>query len=197
MILKKKINTINTILLGPPGSGKGTQSERIILRFGYVHLSPGILFRKHVADQTALGKKIQIPMQNGELLEDNLVIDIMHQTITSIGSRKGFLFDGFPRTLVQAKALDVLMQEEKEKIDLVIVLDVPEEEIIRRLKDRSIKHQRPDDQDEIKVSTRIKTYYQNLPALLEYYKSKAIHVDADKEKQEVFRYIKNIIEVVI
>ncbi len=189
-----KKNT-NIVLIGPPGAGKGTQSENMIYHFDYTHISPGILFRKHVEYQTDLGKKIQEPMAKGNLLNDQLVIEIIQKTIQGIPFRNGFLFDGFPRTIAQAKALDTLMKVAKEKIDFVIILDVSEEEIQRRLKERSLKHQRPDDQNEAKVKARIHSYYENLPDILNFYSEKIKKIDANHDRASVFQLIKNAMDI--
>src|ERR1051325_986195 len=127
----------NLILFGPPGSGKGTQSEKIVERFGLIHLSTGNLLRQEIADKTPLGLEAKNFMDKGQLVPDEVVIGMIDSCLEKHADAKGFLFDGFPRTVAQAEALDKLLSLKKTSIGLVLSLQVDEEELIKRLINRS------------------------------------------------------------
>jgi adenylate kinase len=127
---------VNVIFLGPPGAGKGTQAKRITARFGIPQLSTGDILRKAVADGTALGKKAKALMDAGKLVPDEIVNGIIDEALASPGAAKGFLLDGFPRTVPQAAALDEMLQRRARKIDHVIDLQVPTEVLVDRLSGR-------------------------------------------------------------
>ncbi|RYY95782.1 MAG: nucleoside monophosphate kinase, partial [Chitinophagaceae bacterium] len=124
---------VNIILFGPPGSGKGTQSERIVAKFGLVHLSTGNLLRQEIADKTPLGLEAKNFMDKGQLVPDEVVIGMIDTCLEKNSEAKGFLFDGFPRTVAQAEALDRLLSLRKTAITKVLALDVSEEELVHRL----------------------------------------------------------------
>ncbi|MHA1721537.1 MAG: adenylate kinase [Candidatus Baldrarchaeia archaeon] len=121
------------ILLGPPGSGKGTQAELLSKKYGIPHIAMGDILREEVARGTSLGKKVNVYMSRGELVPDEIVIEVLKGRIKKSDCRNGFILDGFPRTLNQAKALDTMLDELGFRIDAVVYIDVPDEEIVRRL----------------------------------------------------------------
>ena len=148
----------NIVLFGPPGAGKGTQSENIIEKYGLKHISTGDLFRKHLGEGTKLGKKAQSFMDNGKLVPDEVVIGMVDDFLNANTDAKGFIFDGFPRTVAQAEALDELLANHDTKINCMVMLDVPEAELIKRLLERGKTSGRADDQNEEKINTRIQEY---------------------------------------
>lgn len=148
----------NIVLFGPPGAGKGTQSENIIEKYGLKHISTGDLFRKHLGEGTELGKKAQSYMDNGKLVPDDVVIGMVDDFLNAHTDAKGFIFDGFPRTVAQAEALDTLLENHSTKINCMVMLDVPQGELKRRLLERGKTSGRADDQNEEKINTRIQEY---------------------------------------
>src|SRR5690606_5649768 len=134
---------INIILFGPPGAGKGTQSAKLIEKYNLTHISTGDLFRKHLKEGTELGKLAKEYMNNGNLVPDQVVIDMVDDKIKSQGKIGGIIFDGFPRTVAQAEALDKLMESINAPIKILVELVVDEEELKKRLADRAIKENRP------------------------------------------------------
>ena len=158
----------NIIIFGPPGSGKGTQSGRIAEKFNVKHISTGDILRSEVKQNTELGKQAQALMEKGELVPDDLLIKILHSTIEKNAGVAGFIFDGFPRTLVQAEALDDLMNSINDSIDVVVSLDVPDNEVVDRLLKRAEIEGRKDDNQET-IKNRLKVYKEQTAPLLAYY----------------------------
>ncbi|MDR1953711.1 MAG: adenylate kinase [Clostridiales Family XIII bacterium] len=128
----------NLILLGPPGSGKGTQAERITAKYGIPAISTGDIFRKNIADGTELGKKAKAYMDKGELVPDELVVGLVADRLSEDDTKGGYLLDGFPRTIVQADALERVLTERGERIDGVIYINTPRDELIRRISGRRV-----------------------------------------------------------
>ena len=159
----------NLVLFGPPGAGKGTQSEMIIEKFNLTHISTGDLFRKHLGEGTELGKLAQKYMDEGNLVPDEVVIKMVELKIKTENSTNGFIFDGFPRTVTQAKALDQLLEKEGTEISGMILLDVDEFELINRIMLRGKSSGRSDDQDINKVNNRIKVYKKETIPVATYY----------------------------
>lgn len=158
----------NIIIFGPPGSGKGTQSIRIAEKFNVKHISTGDILRSEVKQQTELGKKAQALMEKGELVPDDLLIKILHSVIEKNADGAGFIFDGFPRTIVQAEALDDLMNSINDSIDVVVSLDVPDNEVVDRLLKRAEIEGRKDDNEKT-IQNRLKVYKEQTTPLLAYY----------------------------
>lgn len=161
---------INLILFGPPGAGKGTQSAKIIEKYSLTHISTGDLFRKHLKEGTPLGKLAKEYMDKGNLVPDQVVIDMVDEKINSSGQISGIIFDGFPRTTPQAEALDKLLASKHAPIKTLIELMVPEEELKARLADRARKENRPDDAKPEVIENRISVYKAETMAVAEYYK---------------------------
>ncbi len=159
----------NLILFGPPGSGKGTQSEKLIAKYGLKHLSTGDLLRSEIAHQTALGIEAKKVMDKGELVPDEVVIGMISSAIDNNESVKGFLFDGFPRTAAQAEALDKLLELKKTSIAVMLALEVGEEELVKRLMKRGETSGRSDDTNESVIRARITEYHNKTTAVADYY----------------------------
>src|SRR4051812_33823352 len=146
---------INLILFGPPGAGKGTQSAKIIEKYSLAHIATGDLFRKHLKEGTPLGKLAQDYMSKGNLVPDQVVIDMVDDKINTSGKISGIIFDGFPRTIPQAEALDSLLKTKNAPIKVLIELVVPEDELRKRLAERALKENRPDDAKPAVIENRI------------------------------------------
>jgi adenylate kinase len=149
---------LNIVLFGPPGAGKGTQSEKLIEKYNLTHLSTGDLFRKHLGEGTDLGKLARKYMDEGKLVPDEVVIGMVETKIKETLDSNGFIFDGFPRTVAQAEALDKMLGDLGLKISGMIALDVPEDILKSRIHERGKTSGRADDQDIAKIETRIKVY---------------------------------------
>ena len=161
---------VNLILFGPPGAGKGTQSAKLIEKYSLMHISTGDLFRKHLKEGTPLGKLAQDYMSKGNLVPDQLVIDMVDDKIKSSGDISGIIFDGFPRTTPQAEALDRLLESKGAPIKVLIELVVPESELKLRLAERAVKENRPDDAKPEVIENRISVYKAETVSVAEYYK---------------------------
>ncbi|WMN12007.1 adenylate kinase [Marivirga salinae] len=188
---------LNIILFGPPGAGKGTQSEKIIDKYKLTHIATGDLFRKHLGEGTDLGKLAQKYMDEGNLVPDEVVIGMVDEKIKETqSSSSGYIFDGFPRTVPQAKALDTLLKEKGEKIAGMIALDVPEEELKKRIKERGKTSGRTDDQDEAKIENRIKVYQEETLPVANYYdgEGKYVKIHGVGTIDEIFSKISNEID---
>ena len=187
---------INIVLFGPPGSGKGTQSEKIISKYGLAHLSTGDLFRKHLSEGSDLGKMAQEYLDAGNLVPDRVVIDMVDNKIADSPEAKGFIFDGFPRTVAQAKALDHLLEKRQIPIKGMIALEVPEEELKTRLKNRGLTSGRSDDQDLDKINHRIKVYLEETLPVARYYQDQGKYspVKGIGAIDEIFSDISSIIQ---
>jgi adenylate kinase len=161
---------INLVLFGPPGAGKGTQSEKLIQKYGFVHISTGDLFRWHTKNDTPLGKRVKEIMNSGALVPDEITIAMLKEELDKNPDAKGFLFDGFPRTVPQAEALDKFMKDNNSAIHHVIALDVTEEEVRNRIAKRRSIENRVDDEEE-KLNKRITEYFTKTIHVLPYYKN--------------------------
>ncbi len=187
---------VNIVLFGPPGAGKGTQSEGIINKYELSHISTGDLFRKHLKEGTALGKLAQKYMDEGNLVPDQVVIDMVDYKIKSDGKVNGYIFDGFPRTVAQADALDKLMNSKGSPISCMIALEVSKDELVKRLMNRGKTSGRTDDQDEAKIQNRITVYENETMPVANYYqkqnKFNSIHGIGTVE--EIFNNICRVID---
>ena len=159
----------NMALFGPPGAGKGTQSQKLIQKYQLSHIAPGDLLREHISKKTALGQQVAKYINKGKLAPDALVIDIVAAQLAAHKHGDGFLFDGFPRTAIQAKALEEKLATYNMQIDAVVFLEVPEQELIRRIKARAKIAGRVDDQDEFKIATRMRIYHDETLPVAEHY----------------------------
>ncbi len=160
---------LNIVIFGPPGAGKGTQSEKIIEQYHVVHISTGDLFRWHTKNETPLGLKVKEIMNSGELVSDDITIAMLREEVEKNPQAGGFLFDGFPRTVPQAQALDELMKTLNTEIHAVVELDVTEEEVRSRIAKRKELEGRVDDADD-KLEKRIQEYFNKTVHVLPFYK---------------------------
>lgn len=187
---------INLILFGPPGCGKGTQSDKLVTKYGLVHLSTGNLLRQEIKDKTNLGLEAKSFIDKGQLVPDEVVIGMVDSYFDQHIEAKGFLFDGFPRTVAQAKALDKLLELKKTEIGKVLILDVNEDELIKRLVLRGKTSGRSDDADENIQRNRQEVYKKETLPVADYYsKSKKVAtIDGKGEIQEVFERLSSHID---
>lgn len=178
----------NIILFGPPGSGKGTQSQKLIEKYGLKHLSTGDLLRSEIAQQTPLGMEAKNFIDKGQLVPDEVVIGMISTALETNPNVPGFLFDGFPRTDTQAEALDKLLQLKKTSIALMLALDVSEEELIKRLLNRGQSSGRSDDTDEAVIRSRIHEYENKTKPVADYYAGfdKVVHLKGEGSVDEIF-----------
>ncbi len=213
---------MNIVFLGPPGAGKGTQAKILIERYGIPQISTGDMLREHRAKGTELGKKAQEYMDKGQLVPDEIILDMVKERLSQPDCEKGFILDGFPRTVAQAEALDRILSEMGKKLDFALALVVPDELLIERLTGRRtckncgmmyhVKYkppkvegicdlcggelyQRPDDNEET-VRNRLKVYHESTAPLIDYYKSKGIlrEVDGSKSIEEITNQLIQILE---
>jgi adenylate kinase len=189
---------LNVVLFGPPGAGKGTQSERIIEKYDLVHISTGDLFRKHIGEGTSLGKQAQEFIDSGNLVPDELVIRMVEVKIESNKDSDGFLFDGFPRTVAQALALDKMLSGRNMKIAVMLALDVHDNELRNRLRLRGLTSGRSDDQNEEKINTRINVYKSETLPVADYYRkqSKYREINGVGNVDEIFNHICMVIDLI-
>ena len=160
---------LNIVLFGPPGAGKGTQSENIVKKYELVHLSTGDLFRKHLGDGTPLGTLAQGYMDEGNLVPDEVVIKMVEDKIAEETGAKGFIFDVFPRTVPQAEALDGMLEKFSYSISKMLALEVSPNELRARLRSRGKTSGRVDDQDDAKIDNRINIYNEETTPVVDYY----------------------------
>lgn len=187
---------LNVVLFGPPGAGKGTQSEKLIEKYHLNHISTGDLFRKHLGEGTDLGKEARKYMDQGRLVPDEVVIGMVGENIKSNKDVKGFIFDGFPRTVAQAEALDSLLKNNGMVISGMISLEVPEEILKERIRERGKTSGRTDDQDEEKIKTRIQVYLDETLPVADFYKSqgKLSTVHGVGEIDTIFDHISQVMD---
>ena len=187
----------NLILFGPPGSGKGTQSENIIAAFGLQHLSTGNLLRTEIANQTPLGLKAKTLMDAGQLVPDDVVIGMVDNFMSAHPEAKGFLFDGFPRTTAQCVALDALLKQKSSEINVVLALEVSEAELVKRLLGRGATSGRSDDTNETIIRARIQEYHDKTTAVATYYAQfqKVVAVKGEGTVESIYADLKKEIDV--
>lgn len=185
---------LNIILFGPPGSGKGTQSESIIADYQLVHLSTGDILRDEVSRATPLGIEAKKIMDQGQLVSDEIVIGMIKSKLNEHANAKGFIFDGFPRTVAQAEALDKLMEELNTPISVLLSLEVPEEELKERLLKRGEIEGRTDD-NETTIRNRIKEYLDKTQPVAGYYEAqnKLQIIDGVGAIDEIYQQIQKAI----
>ena len=190
---------LNIILFGPPGSGKGTQSEKIVDKFGLIHLSTGNLLRQEIADKTSLGLEAKNFMDRGQLVPDEVVIGMIDSCIENHADAKGFLFDGFPRSVPQAEALDKLLDLKKTSIGKMIALEVSEDELVTRLLKRGETSGRSDDNNEEIIRNRFDVYRKDTSQVAEHYKEqdKFEVVKGEGSVNNIFELLRQSIEEVM
>nr|WP_314996308.1 adenylate kinase [uncultured Prevotella sp.] len=186
----------NIVIFGAPGAGKGTQSDKMIEKYGFGHISTGDVLRNEIKNGTALGKTAKGYIDNGQLIPDELMVDILAHVYDSFGSdHKGVIFDGFPRTTPQAEALKKMLQERGHKIDAMIELSVPEEELMARLINRGKESGRSDDNEET-IKKRLNVYHTQTAPLIDWYKKEGVHhhVEGLGTVDDIFARIVNEID---
>ena len=181
----------NLILFGPPGSGKGTQSDSLVEKYGVIHLSTGNLLREEISQKTPLGVEAKGFMDNGQLVPDEVVIGMVDSYFDKHKDAKGFLFDGFPRTVAQAEALDKLLDLKKTSIAAVLALEVSEEELVKRLLNRGKTSGRSDDTNEEVIRKRFYVYSNETKPVAEHYKKahKFHPIKGEGTVEEIFKSI--------
>lgn len=165
---------LNIVIFGAPGSGKGTQSERIVEKYGLNHISTGDVLRAEIKTGSKLGKLAQSFIDNGQLIPDDLMVDILAVKLDNLTNRKGVIFDGFPRTIKQAESLKKLLNKRGEDVTAMIELDVPEEELMTRLIKRGEESGRADDNEET-IKKRLIVYNEQTAPLKDWYKNDGKH----------------------
>ena len=186
----------NFVLFGKPGSGKGTQAEHLSEKYKLYHISTGDLFRKNISQNTSLGLLAQSYMDKGELVPDEVTIKMLENEIKENPHSKGFLFDGFPRTIAQAESLDKFLKSIDMQINATIALDVDEQELISRIIDRGKTSNRSDDQDIEKIQNRFNEYNMKTSTLSRYYKDqkKFFEVDGSGNVDEITKRLFDLID---
>ncbi|MCX6292065.1 MAG: adenylate kinase [Bacteroidetes bacterium] len=187
---------LNIVLFGPPGAGKGTQSDKLIAQYKLVHLSTGDILRSEIANGTTLGLEAKKLMDQGILVPDEVVIGMIESKVDANKDSKGFIFDGFPRTTAQAEALDLLLKKKNSSISMMLSLEVPKDELIKRLLNRGKDSGRADDQNESVIEKRINEYNSKTAPLKTYYTSqdKFFGVNGVGSVDEIFDSLCKVIE---
>jgi len=185
----------NIVIFGAPGSGKGTQSDKMIEKYGLNHISTGDVLRAEIKKGTELGKTAASYIDNGQLIPDDLMVSILATVYDSFGDHKGVIFDGFPRTIPQAEALKQMLSERGDKVAAMIELDVPEDELMKRLILRGQQSGRADDNEET-IKKRLLVYHSQTQPLIEWYNHEGIHyhIDGMGDLNRIFEDICEVID---
>jgi adenylate kinase len=186
----------NLILFGPPGSGKGTQSEKIIEKYGLIHLSTGDLLRSQKELRTPLGLEAEKLMKKGQLVPDEVVVGMISSALDASPEAKGFLFDGFPRTAAQAASLDNLLELKESSISVMLALEVSEAELMKRILKRGESSGRSDDKDQTIIAARIEEYKNKTEAVADYYRktNKVVMIPGEGSVEDIFDRLSTEIE---
>ncbi len=189
---------INIILIGPPGSGKGTQAKQISEKYNLKHLSTGDILRNEVKNQTPLGLQAKAIMDKGELVSDEIVIGMIKNFIDSTTNVNGFLYDGFPRTVAQAEALNKMLMQKNRSVNAIIFMSAPDDVFINRLQKRAEIEGRTDDADINVIRKRLAEYYEKTFPVKEYYEKHFTNafytINANQEVEKVFQDICSVID---
>ena len=187
---------INIVLFGKPGAGKGTQAEFLKEKYNLTHLSTGDIFRYNIKNETELGKLAKTYMDKGDLVPDEVTIKMLESEVDNNPHSAGFLFDGFPRTLPQAEALDAFLTSKNQKITATIALEADDDILVKRLLERGKTSGRPDDQDEEKIRNRYQEYNEKTAPLMAYYHSqnKFYAVNGIGTIQEITERVSKVID---
>ena len=180
------------VIFGPPGSGKGTQAARLEKELGIHHLSTGAILRGEVAKNTPLGKEVGRVMAAGDLIPDELIVDVVRARLPEAEKGVGALLDGFPRTVAQARALDAMLQDEGHKVDFIVALNVPEDALVDRLLHRAEVEGRTDDTREV-IAERMREYHKLTEAVLDHYRKQGVpsrHVDGTGTPDQVYERVR-------
>ena len=187
---------VNIVLFGPPGSGKGTQAAKLVEKYGLLHISTGDLFRYEMGNDTPLGLKAKEYMSKGQLVPDEVTIGMLKNKVMANLDVKGYILDGFPRTIPQAEALDQLMNELDKEISGLIALDVDDEELVKRLLNRGLTSGRADDNNEEVIRKRIKVYNDETAPVFDFYEKqgKSTKVEGIGTIDEIFDRLCGVID---
>lgn len=188
---------LNIVIFGAPGSGKGTQSERIVEKYGINHISTGDVLRAEMKNGTELGKTAKSYIDQGQLIPDELMIDILASVFDSFQDSKGVIFDGFPRTIAQAEALKKMLAERGQEVKVMLDLDVPEDELMTRLIKRGKESGRADDNEET-IKKRLVVYHSQTAPLIDWYKNEGQyqHINGLGSMDDIFSEISKNIDAV-
>ncbi|MDP2174362.1 MAG: adenylate kinase [Bacteroidota bacterium] len=186
---------LNIVLFGPPGAGKGTQSSKLVEKFNLVHLSTGDIFRFNIKNETELGRLAKSYIDAGNLVPDEVTINMLEKEVTQYSDAKGFIFDGFPRTVPQAEALDMFLKSKNTSIQLMLALVVEEEELIKRLLLRGKDSGRADDTDESIIRNRIQVYNEQTAVAAKFYEAQGKYhaINGVGSVDEIFERLSSII----
>ena len=188
---------MNIIIFGPPGAGKGTQSDFIVKRHNLFHVSTGDLLRNEIKKKTPLGEQISSIVNKGSLVSDEIVSTLIRNVVSIVEYKNRFIFDGYPRNLLQAKNLDKILNENEQKIDLVLKLSVSLDTIKKRILERQVLEKRADDNEETAIK-RFKTYELSTEPLIEYYKKLNIlkEINGERSITQINKEISDIIDTI-
>ncbi|MEX0890040.1 MAG: adenylate kinase [Balneolaceae bacterium] len=181
------------VLFGPPGAGKGTQASKISAHYNIAHLSTGDIFRSAIKNETSLGKEVKSILDSGELVPDQTVVDLVAEELKKESYKSGYILDGFPRTVAQAEAFDSLLEKQNDSIDAFISLNVPEDELIKRILSRG--EGRSDDTEE-GVKRRLQVYHKETRPVKEYYEKSGVvfNIEGVGSVEEIFSRIKSVLD---
>jgi len=187
---------LNIALFGPPGAGKGTQAALLVEKYGLIHLSTGEMLRDEIKRNTPLGQEVRHLMEAGHLVSDEIVVELIIERMEDAKNPKGFILDGFPRTIKQAEILDKILAEHDAEVSLMLSLSLDDETIIKRILHRAEIEGRSDDADINIVRTRIKNYYEQTEVVKEHYQAqhKFYTVDSGRTPQDTFEQLQYHIE---
>ena len=192
----KRLTMKNIVIFGAPGSGKGTQSDLLIKKYGFGHISTGDVLRAEIKNGTELGKTAKGYIDNGQLIPDELMVSILASVYDSFGAdHAGVIFDGFPRTIAQAEALKAMLAERGHSVAAMVELDVPEDELMARLIKRGQESGRSDDNEET-IKKRLDVYHNQTSPLIEWYEKEGIrnHINGLGELDRIFGDIRKVID---
>ncbi len=190
---------INIVLFGPPGSGKGTQAAKMAEKYNLLHISTGDIFRSAMKNETALGLKAKSFIEKGNLVPDEITIGLMNEVIENNSDAKGIIFDGYPRSVLQAESLDKILNSRKTPISKMIQLDVSEAELISRLLNRGKDSGRADDQDTKIIQNRISVYNDTTLPVANFYETqcKLAHIKGEGTIEEIFGRICTVLDEIV
>jgi adenylate kinase len=189
---------VNILLLGPQGSGKGTQAKRISSEYGIPHIATGDMLRAAIEAGTELGRRVKPIYDAGDLVPDELMVALIRERLGEDDAREGFILDGFPRTMPQARSLDEMLREIGRALTVIFALHVSEQVCIERLLNRAVEEGRSDDTPEA-IATRLRRYYEETEPLIEHYRAttgRVVGIHADRSVDEVFAEIQQVLEQV-